>query len=272
MKVLSTFVLLLTVTLGLYLCHDQIIAHFSFVPEKITQSPIKLDKNVSDVFIETSDGVKIHSLFFKHNASKKVVLFFHGNAGNLYQRYENALALNKKGINILLVDYRGYGRSTGEATEAGIYLDGEAAYHYLTITKSFKSTDITILGRSIGSTVAMEISQNKSLGGIVLISPLSTGKEMAKLMGFGSLSWFAKSAFDNVSKAKNIIAPVLIIHGDNDDITPLLFGQQLYAALPGKNKQFIQIKDGDHNALIEFVGPKFWDWVYMFINYPELHY
>ena len=244
---------------------DEIIAHFSFVPEKLTSSPISHEKHVSDVYINTADNVKIHSLYFNNQNSKKAVLFFHGNAGNIYGRYKHAADLNKKGINVLLVEYRGYGLSEGEPTEPGLYRDAEAAYRYLLTEKGFKPSNIYILGRSIGSTVTMELSQNKNLGGIILISPLSTGKEMAELMGLGWLSWFAWSAFDNVGKAKNIQSPVLLIHGDKDEITPLRFGKNLYEALP-ENKHLITVKGADHNGMIEYVGPDFWTWVYAFIE------
>ncbi len=265
MKKSIIIILPLLIIVSLWGCYDTAVAHFSFKPEKITHSPRTYEKNVSDVFIETSDNVKIHSLYFADTNSKKAVLYFHGNAGNIYNRYDNASDLNKRGVNVLLVEYRGYGRSEGEPTEPGLYRDAEAAYNHL-LKKGFKPADIYILGRSIGSTVTMEIAQNKLLGGIILISPLSTGQEMARLMGFGWFSWIASPIYNNVAKAKNIKSPVLLIHGDNDTITPLRFGKNLYEALPEKDTKFIVVKGADHNGMIEFVGPEFWTWVYDFIN------
>lgn len=85
-------------------------------------------------------------------------------------------------------------------------------------------------------------------------------------MGFGWFSWIASPIYNNVAKAKNIKSPVLLIHGDNDTITPLRFGKNLYEALPEKDTKFIVVKGADHNGMIEFVGPEFWTWVYDFIN------
>lgn len=121
--------------------------------------------------------------------------------------------------------------------------------------------DIYILGRSIGSTAAVDVARQKDIGGLILISPLSNGRDMAANMGLGWLSGLVGDAFDNLSKAQDIRSPVLIVHGEEDEIIPVELGEKLYKALPVAHKKMIKVPLAGHNDLIQVSGPAFWGWI-----------
>ena len=229
-------------------CTGCLVNEFAFHPEKVSSSMPELNKTgVSEFFIKSLDKTRIHAFYFECPGAETVVLYLHGNAGNAYHRFDDVHALNKTGTHVLLIDYRGYGKSERSPTEKGIYMDTIAAFQYLKSGKNFEEKHIFVLGRSIGTAAAIHVAQNRKIGGLILISPLSTGKDMAKEMGFGWLSLFAGSSFDNLTRAKNIKSPVLIIHGDKDRVIPIHSGKKVFDALPVTEKKFIKDFLGQKN-------------------------
>lgn len=247
-------------------CKETLIRHLAFFPEKVSDNLSISEPWLSEVYLTTNDGIKIHALFIESKGANKIVLFFHGNAGNAYHRIPDAYALSLSGINVLLVDYRGYGKSEGKPSEQGLYKDAEAAYDYLIDKRQYTPKDIFLLGRSIGTSAAIHLAQDRQPGGLILITPLSSGKQMATTMGLGWLSWLVGPVFDNIQKIRKANAPTLVIHGDKDEIIPFSMGEEIYKTAPAKNKQFMRIKGGGHNDLTQVAGPGFWASVGQFIN------
>jgi pimeloyl-ACP methyl ester carboxylesterase len=247
-------------------CKDALIRHFAFFPEKVaTDMRIELP-GVSEVFLTTSDDVRIHSLYVEQKGAKQVVLFFHGNAGNAYHRIPDAVALSRTGVNVMLVSYRGYGKSEGIPNEVGLYRDADAAYEYLVNQRHYALKDIYLLGRSLGSATAIHLAQDRKLGGIILITPITTGKEISSKIGLGWMTWMMSPFFDNMEKIKRIKSPALVIHGDADSIIPFSIGEKVYQAVPVEDKRFIRIKGAGHNDLTLVAGPVFWRLVGEFIQ------
>lgn len=212
----------------------------------------QLSEGVEEILIETEDGLELTSLYLPSSKSDGLVVYFHGNGGNLYRRLPSLLKLQELGLSVLGLSYRGYGKSEGAPSESGIYLDGEAALAVATEDLGFSKDRIILLGRSIGSTVAVELAQNKDLLGVILVTPLTNGRAMAKEIGMGWLSPLAGDAFDNLSKIESLVAPLLIIHGTEDGITPFFMGEELFDRAPDE-KFFVPIQGGRHNDLhIEF--------------------
>jgi len=250
-------------------CKDALIRHFAFFPEKVAPD-MRIDiPGMSEVYLTTSDGIRIHSLYIERQGASKVVLFFHGNAGNAYHRIPDAIALSRTGVNVLLVSYRGYGKSEGKPGEQGLYKDAEAAYEYLVDTKQYAPQDIYLLGRSIGSAVAIHLAQDRKSGGLILITPITSGKEIASIIGLGWITWPMDPFFDNIEKINRVESPVLVIHGDADEIIPFSIGEKIYRAAPTKNKRFIRIRGAGHNNLTQVAGPGFWTLVGEFILHSQ---
>ncbi len=243
-----------------------IVNYFSFHPDKVNVIATEdLPANVEEITITTEDKVKIISLYLLSTGSEKLLIYFHGNAGNIYHRIPDLLHLQKSGFNIIGVSYRGYGKSEGSPSEAGIYLDGKAVYQYALEELGFSAENIIILGRSIGSTVATNLAQHKNLHGLILVTPLSNGKGQAEASGLGLISTFAGDAFDNLTKIDNLNSPLLVIHGTQDRVVPFLMGEAIFSRAKTE-KKFIKIEGASHNDLQSAYSKKYWMPILKFMN------
>ena len=225
-----------------------LINKMAFYPEKEKEG-MPLPERIKEIFIETEDKENLQCYLIEDVANRSILIYFHGNAGNLSHRLPDLLKIHSMGINVLGVSYRGYGKSSGRPSEKGIYNDGSAALSY--IKNSYNSQDIYVLGRSIGSTVATHIAQNQDIAGLLLISPLLSGKEQAKRQGLSIISFLAGESFDNKSKINRVNCPVLIIHGTQDEVISFSQGAELFKRYKGK-KSFIKIEGAGHNNISSF--------------------
>jgi len=243
-----------------------IVNYFAFYPD--TRNVIateKLPANVQEVTITTQDQVNITSLYLPSAGSEKLLIYFHGNAGNIYHRLSDLQQLQSFGVNVIGVSYRGYGKSDGSPSEAGIYMDGKAVYQHAVDKLGFTTENIIILGRSIGSTAAADLAQGKKLHGLILVTPLSNGKEQATASGLGMISAFAGESFDNLTKIKNLNSPLLVIHGTDDYVVPFAMGKAIYDRANVK-KEFIKIDGAGHNNLQNAYPDEYWQPIYEFIR------
>ena len=216
--------------------------------------------------IKTEDGETIQSFYFQHEGERKspLLIYFHGNAGNLYQRFEPALRLYQMGQNVLLVSYRGYAKSTGKPTEKGIFLDGEAAVNYAISKLGYQEEQIALLGRSLGSTVAVHIAQHRNFHRVLLVTPLTSARDMAVAMGLGMLKFLAGNSYNSLEKINNLTSPLLIIHGDRDEVVPYHMGQSLFEAYGGP-KHMVTIQNGRHNNLTDVDQVRYWEEIERFL-------
>lgn len=230
----------------------------SFFPDKNdpVADSLHLPPDIRPLCVTTPDHEKL-SCYYLSAQSNRLVVYYHGNAQNIDMRLPELHKLRVLGINVLGVGYRGYGKSTGRPSETGIYCDGEAALKYAIDSLGFSAENIVLCGRSIGTTVAVNTAQRRNLKGVILITPLSNGREFAKSHHIGLLSWFLGNPFDNLAKCKNISAPVLIIHGTEDETVPYELGVRLFEAWPGK-KAFVTIRNGRHNNLEHVDSMAYW--------------
>jgi len=249
-----------------------VINYYAFYPDRENLIEKEhLPENVEEIFISTPDGHKLQCYWLPSSPGQAVVIYFHGNSGNIGQRIFQLQKLAEAGVNVLGVGYRGYGKSTGRPSERGIYADGLAALDYAAKKLGFKKDCIFLLGRSIGSAVALETARGLPLAGVILISPLTSGRQMAKVHGFGPMAWLAGNKFDNLEKIDQLMAPLLIIHGTRDEITPFKMGKQLYEKAHGP-KKFVSIPGGGHNDIGWNSSGLFWDAIEEFIsNYKSLN-
>ncbi|NRB37452.1 MAG: alpha/beta hydrolase [Pseudomonadales bacterium] len=253
------------------------ISHFAFAPDVLESMPEQPLYGSQTVILKTADELNLHSLYFSVKnttltTAGKVVLYLHGNAGHLFDRVAAAHDLREQGINVLLIDYRGFGLSEGHISEAGFYLDVEAALTWLKGPGGYKAKDIIVLGRSIGSVAAMKLAVDEDISAVILISPIANASAMAKAMGLGWLSPFAYSALDNIARAKKLQKPLLVVHGDKDKMVPQQQGLAVFnsAAVAKHKKQFISVAGANHHNVRLVAGEKYWPWLMGFIRQHSL--
>lgn len=220
-----------------------------FYPERtIWTTPADRGLSYEDVFFHTSDGVRLNGWFVPARGSKIILLWFHGNAGNIADRVENiALFHDRLGVNIFIFDYRGYGRSEGSVSEEGTYRDAEAALAYLRSRRDIDLAKIILFGRSLGAAVAVELAAKMPCAGLILESPFTSVKEMANLaFPLFPVGFLFKTKYDTLSKIKQIKVPVLVLHGDRDEIVPFSMGRRIFEAA-NEPKTFFTVKGAGHN-------------------------
>lgn len=240
----------------------------TFFPDKISEIPKQnIPGFVSEKYINTIDGETLQAFIFQHNESKKrpLIIYFHGNAGNLYHRFDYAYRLFDMNQDVLLISYRGYSKSTGKPNEKGIYIDGESAVNYAIDSLGYDENEISIFGRSIGTTVAIDVCQNRMFKNVILVTPLTSGKEMATAIGLGAIKFIAGKSYNSIGKINNINTRMLIIHGDKDEVIPYAMGKKLFDIYNGI-KYMVTIKEGKHNDLQEVDSLLFWKEIEKFIE------
>jgi len=206
----------------------------------------------------TDDGLRLYAWWFpaQHQAPPEsedavpVLLWAHGNGGNLTGRALHAQVLAQQGLSVFIFDYRGYGKSEGRPDERGIYLDAEAAYAYLTREHGVPSHRIVLLGRSLGSAPMARLSTRVAHAGMVLVSPLPSAKRMARRMFAGlPVDLFTRSRFPVVEWVAERRAPLLVLHGDRDEVIPLSFGREVFEAA-AEPKQWVVLAGAGHNDIL----------------------
>ncbi len=223
--------------------------HLVFFPSKTSDRDPGLNTlgmPVEEVWMTTSDGVQIHGWYVPHDSAAASLIMAHGNAGNLSHRAYWLASLHAQApVNLLMFDYRGYGKSAGSPSEEGCYRDAEATYDWL----KTKTPNLPIIahGHSLGGAVVIELAQRRALEGLIVESSFTHARDMARLM-FGPLPmhWLSSMKWASVDKVSKLTMPKLFLHGDVDSIIPFALGQELYAQA-AEPKQFVTLAGVDHN-------------------------
>lgn len=244
-----------------------------FPTRDITQTPADVGLRYEDARFTAADGAQLHGWFVPAAGDKSAdtLVWFHGNAGNIGDRIDNLLLLSRRlGVSVFIFDYRGYGNSSGKPSERGLYADGEAALAYLRARGDVDMTRLTLFGRSLGCAVAVELATRHPVKAVILESPFTSIDAMARRMrgGLTSLiptSWVVRSKFDSLSKIGNIHSPILLLHGDRDDIVPIGMAHELFAAANAP-KRFYPIKGAGHNDTVLIGGDAYFNALKEFIS------
>ena len=189
----------------------------------------KINFNYKEIFIETDENIRLKSWFIKKNLEKsKTILFFHGNAGNLFNRVYKLNELSKLDLNILIISWRGFSGNKGKPTEKNLYHDAKGAIKWLN-NRGINNKNIILYGESLGTGVATELGQQNVFGGIILESPFTSIAKAAKIYyPYLPINLVLKDRYDSIEKIQNITTPVLIMHGKKDDIVPQKMGLDLF--------------------------------------------
>lgn len=255
----------LVISLVVFAC-TPLVNMIAFYPdnENVVETD-KLPPGIEELKIQTQDKLNLSCLYLPSPDSNTLLIYFHGNAGNIYDRIPSLLTLHESGVNVLGVSYRGYGKSEGNPSEEGIYRDGEAVFKYAINELGFEQNNILIFGRSIGTTVAINTAQNRQIAGLILVTPLTKASEHVKASGLGPISSFAGDSFDNLKKIENLVAPLLVIHGTKDNVIPYSMGVKIYEKAR-VGKELITINGAKHNNLQQQYAAEYWQAIFRFIN------
>ena len=216
-----------------------------FPARTLAAEPADFGLRAEELTITTEDGVTLHGWWIA-GSGERVLIWYHGNAGNIADRLPNARwFVEQLGVSVVLVDYRGYGRSAGTPDEAGVYRDGLAIYD-AAVARGVAARDIVLFGRSLGGAVATEVALRRPAGALVLEAAFRSARAMARVHYWFVPSALVRTRLDNESKIGRVTVPTLFLHGDRDRIVPLDHSRRLFerAANPA---HFHVVEGGGHN-------------------------
>ncbi len=200
-----------------------------------------------EIVLDTEDGERIVAWHVSPRGNKPVVLYFTGNAGSLRYRVARFRALIVDGTGLLALSYRGYGGSTGRPSEAGLIADATAVYRYA--TARYPAERLVLWGESLGGGVAVALAAERPVGGLILEAPFTSAADVgARVYPIFPVRWLMKDQFRSSERIGRINAPVLVLHGERDNIVPIAFGEGLYSLVTSP-KRFVRFPHGGHNDL-----------------------
>ena len=245
-----------------------------FPSREIAATPGDLGLSFEEVRFQAADGVNLHG-WFVPGPSETTLLWFHGNAGNIGDRVENIMLLNRHvGVSVFIFDYRGYGLSEGSPSERGMYLDAQAAIDYLNTRPGvIAERDLVLFGRSIGSAVAVEMGARHGYRGVILESPFTSVKAMARrtnpvLSRVMPVGLVVRSKLDSLGKISSVTSPVMVVHGDLDQTVPVEMGVALFQEA-NEPKRLYLIKGAGHNDTYLVGGQEYFEALKAFIDSPD---
>lgn len=243
-------------TLGAYLIA---LIMLNFLQEKLIFLPTKLPQDYhysfstpfKELFLSTPDGARLNALWFKRQESRGLILYFHGNAGNLSRWGDIVQPLVRKGYEVLVMDYRTYGKSTGTLSEQALYSDAQLFYDFG--KEHYAENEIILYGRSLGTGMATQLAAENRPSLLLLESPYYSLLDIGeRRFPWLPVSWFMKYPFRSYEAVQGVQCPVRIFHGTDDRVVPYESGRMLFQSIPGKDKQFFAIQGGGHNNLAAF--------------------
>jgi fermentation-respiration switch protein FrsA (DUF1100 family) len=204
---------------------------------------------VTDRFMTTADGVRIHGWWIAPPGATAALVWSHGNAGNIGNRAPILLGLAARNLAVLAYDYRGYGRSDGSPDEGGVYRDADAAYDEVR-SLGFPAERIVSFGESLGGAVSIRLATERPVAGVAVVATFTSLRDVARAH-YGLAGAAIGSRFDTLAQLGRLHVPLLVAHGDEDEVVPYELGERLFAAA-GEPKQFVRIPGATHNDVLGF--------------------
>ena len=242
----SVLVAYLVVIIFIYFYQRNLLYH----PLENNYQNDKPQFNYEEVSIKVDDELTLKSWLVNKDLEKfKTLLIFHGNAGNLSNRIYKLNELNKLDLNILLISWRGFSGNKGSPSEKNLYQDARAAVKWLN-EKKVKNNQIVLYGESLGTGVAVEIAKNSDFNSVILESPFTSIENSAKIYyPYLPVKLLLKDRFDSINKIEMINIPILIMHGEKDDVVPIFMGKELFDKANNPKHSYFT-PDDDH--MMEF--------------------
>jgi len=232
-------------------CSQSRMIYFPDMPSReLADTPEQIGLDFETVEFITDDGVKLHAWFVPADEPRGTLLFFHGNAGNISHRLDSLRIFHSLGLDTLILDYRGYGRSEGEPSEQGTYLDADAALRYLQKQRGVAAEDIIIFGRSLGAAIGAHLATRHQVRALILESAFTSVPEMAAtLYPFLPARWLVRFSYATKDYVGNLSCPVLVIHSRDDEIVPFKQGETLFA-VASPPKRFLELRGGHNDGFL----------------------
>jgi fermentation-respiration switch protein FrsA (DUF1100 family) len=226
-----------------------------FYPSRaLASTPDDWGINYQDVQIGTDDGLALHGWWIPaarpRSDPPQVLLFFHGNAGNISHRGDSIAIFSELGLDVLIIDYRGYGHSDGSPSELGLYRDADAAWRWLTQERGVPPNQIVLFGRSLGGAVATRLAAGTQPAGLIVESSFDHLASLARTH-YPLLSRLVplRYEFPVAEKLASVRCPVLVLHSPEDRIVPYQLGQRLFAAASAP-KRFVRLSGGHNDGFL----------------------
>jgi predicted alpha/beta-fold hydrolase len=241
------------ILLGLYI---MITSSLYFLQEKLLFLPTVLEQDYvynfsypfEELFLKTDDAAVINAIHFKVEKPKGVILYFHGNAGDLSRWGIITEYFVEKQYDVLVMDFRTYGKSTGVLSEQALYNDAEFCYNY--IKSRYNEDSITIYGRSLGTGMASYVASKNKPKQLILETPYYSIVDVAKSrFPMFPIETLLKYKFPSYQFIKNVECPIIIFHGTDDGVVPHKSAKKLFDVSPKSQTTFITIEGGNHGDL-----------------------
>jgi len=233
-----------------YFRQSSLLYYPNIAGRNLAASPQQIGLAFEDVELLTEDKVRLHGWFIPSDNARGTLLFFHGNAGNISHRLDSIAIFKRMNLNVFIIDYRGYGQSEGRVSEAGTYLDAEAAWFYLVETRAIDANEIIVFGRSLGASIAAWLASRHRPAALILESSFSSVPSMAqRLYPFLPVKWLSTFRYDTRQYVSRIECPLLVAHSKDDEIIPYAEGRLVFDAAPAE-KQFFEMRGGHNDGFI----------------------
>lgn len=245
-------------------------SRFIYFPEMGRQdraTPALLRLPYEEVRIVTTDGETLHGWFVPAREARATVLFLHGNAGSIVHRLDWLPMFQRLRLSVLMIDYRGYGASSGSPSEDGTYADGGAAWRHLTEERRIPPERIVVFGESLGGAIAAQLAARSRPAALVLHSTFTSAPDLAAdLYPFLPARLLTRFSYDALASVQALRCPLLVAHSPQDEIVPVAHGRRLYDAAIGP-KEWLELA-GSHNDGFIFMRT---EWVHRFDEFLQRH-
>jgi fermentation-respiration switch protein FrsA (DUF1100 family) len=216
----------------------------------LTADPSQVGLGYEEVWIATPDGERLSGWWVEAPQRRGTLLFCHGNAGNMGHRLDSLRLFAEQRLDVLIFDYRGYGRSSGRPSERGTYRDARAAWGWLTRDRGVPPREIVLFGRSLGAAVALELATRVPAAGLVLESGFTSVPDLgAELYPFLPVRLLSRFRYDSLSRVGRLTMPLLVVHSRDDELIPFAHGQRLFQAAP-QPKTLLAMRGGHNDGFL----------------------
>jgi len=224
--------------------------YFPELPSRrVDATPADIGLAFEAVELKTTDGETLAGWYIPAPQAKATLLYLHGNGGHIGHRLDPVAVFHSLGLNILIIDYRGYGASSGKPSEEGTYRDALAAWNYLTQRKDIRPEAIVLFGESLGGSIAAWLAARHRPAGLMIYASFTSVPEMAQqLYPIFPARWLVRYRYDTRAALRQVTCPVLILHSPQDEIIPFSHGQALFAAAR-EPKKLVELRGGHNDAL-----------------------
>lgn len=232
----------------LYVLQEKFIFLPSTLPNEYEYS---FSEPFEEFYLNAPDGARLNALHFKKPNSKGVILYFHGNAGDLSRWGEITTYFVRKDFDVIIMDYRTYGKSTGKINEQNLFSDAQLFYDHT--REYYAQKDIIIYGRSLGAAIATHVASKNDCRKLILETPFYNLLDVAKeRFAFLPVNQLLKYKFATNRHIQQVESPIVVFHGTDDAVVPYESGKKLFDEIKAKNKRFYTAENGGHNDLVEF--------------------